>query len=230
MKKILSAVALAAFGFVGLAAAADMPVKAPLAPVAAPYNWTGVYLGVNGGYGWARESWVDNTGAPSVSFSPKGGVFGGQLGYRWQWNQLVVGIEGTWDWASVKDFVVAAAPFNEELKITSVYSVTGQVGWAMDRFLPYVKGGWAGARTQFNFYNPAPSGSSSTTVNGWTLGGGIDYAIWQNWIIGIEYDHFSFSYPSSNLLTTSGLLTITNTSRLTMDQVVARLSYKFNWP
>jgi outer membrane immunogenic protein len=228
MRHFIALLGAATLG-ISVANAADMPVKAP-AMVASAYNWSGLYIGLNGGYGWGRESWIDNTGAPSVSLSPKGGVFGGQIGYRWQWNQLVLGVEGTWDWASVKDNVAATAIFSEEVKVKSIYTLTGQAGWAFDRWLPYVKGGWAGAQTDFNFFNPTPSGSTSITVNGWTVGGGIDYAVWQNLIVGVEYDHFSFNYPNFNLVTTAGLLTITNASRLTVDQVVVRASYKFWTP
>lgn len=238
MKKfVVIAAAIAAFGFVSAASAADMPVKAaraPMAPMVAPvYNWTGLYVGINGGGAWGREDWLDNgVGAPS--FSPNGGVLGGQLGYRYQWNQLVLGVEGTWDWASLRD-TAASAVFTEEFKIKSIYTVTGQAGWAWDRWLLYVKGGWAGARTSLDLAGGFLAGftaSHSQTANGWTIGGGIDYVVWQNWILGVEYDHFDLNYGAFTAPASNGgvPLFVTNTSRLTIDQVVGRLSYKFDWP
>ncbi|HET7848738.1 MAG TPA: outer membrane protein [Pseudolabrys sp.] len=236
MNKLLAAATgFVALGSVVAASAADLPTKAPIAPapmVAPAFNWTGVYLGINGGWGWGHQDWLDNTGATSVSFRPDGGIFGGQLGFRYQWNQLVLGVEGTWDWADIKDTLNGLGIlFNEEFKVRSLYTVTGQLGWAVDRFLVYGKGGWAGASTRAELSSSFGGASNSQTVNGWTVGVGIDYAVWQNLILGVEYDHFDFDFgPFTAPFSTGGNpWVVTNTSRLTVDQVVARLSYKFDW-
>jgi len=239
MRKIVTAAAaLAALSFVNSANAADMPTKAPAYEAAPPlvYNWTGFYLGINGGGAWGHEDWTDNVAVGAVTHRPDGGVFGGQVGFRWQWNQLVLGVEGTWDWAGLSDTVNGAGPFglSEDFKVRSLYTITPQVGWAWDRFLVYAKGGWAGATTKAEFSLPGLgiSGSHSQTVNGWTVGGGIDYAIWQNLVLGVEYDHFDFTYDgfTAPVIGPGTPWIVTNTSRLTVDQVVARLSYKFDWP
>jgi outer membrane immunogenic protein len=242
MKKLATlGAAIAATCLIHSANAADLPAKAPIykapmAPVAAPYSWTGIYLGINGGAAWAKEDWLDNTagfgaGGP-VSFDPNGGVFGGQVGFRWQWNQLVFGVEGTWDWASISQSVTGA-PYTDELKIKSIYTATGQIGWAFDRVLIYGKGGWAGAKVDANVTTSPDFGgaSNSQSVHGWTAGGGVDFAIWQGLVIGAEYDHFDFSYGAFTAPWSTGGApwVVTNTSRLTADQVVARLSYQFNW-
>jgi outer membrane immunogenic protein len=235
MRKFITvAVAIAAFSFVNAASAADMPTKAPMAPLPVVYNWTGLYVGINGGGAWGREDWLDNVGAGGgipENFRPDGGVFGGQVGWRWQWNQLVLGIEGTWDWAGLRDTVAPAAGATEEFKVTSLYTATGQVGWAWDRYLVYAKGGWAGTRTKFDVNASGDMASNPQTVNGWIVGGGVDYAIWQNLILGVEYDHFDFNYDPFTVAGSAGgaPLIVTNTSRLTVDQVVARVSYKFDW-
>jgi outer membrane immunogenic protein len=240
MKKITTvAVTIAAFGFVNAASAADMPVKAPMAaPLAPPlYNWTGFYIGINGGGAWAKESWADNTigaGGGIVGLSPSGGVFGGQLGYRYQWNQIVFGIEGTLDWADLTNSATNPT-YTVELKVRSLYTVTGQVGWAgIDRALLYVKGGWAGAATRatVNINGIIDTASNSQTNNGWTVGGGVDYAVWQNWILGVEYDHFDLNYGAFSAPFSLGGTPwfVTSPSRLRIDQVVGRLSYKFWTP
>jgi len=63
------------------------------------------------------------------------------------------------------------------------------------------------------------------------VGAGLDYAVWQNLVLGLEYDHFDLGYEGSS---TAGILggtyRVTNTSRLTMDQVVGRVTYKFGIP
>src|SRR5262245_56469179 len=128
MKKFLLAVASLATSAMGTAIAADMPVKtAP--PIFMPfYNWTGFYVGINGGGGWSRESWTDS-GIGAVTHRSNGGMFGGQLGYRWQINQFVVGVEGMADWANLKDSVTVLG-LTENFKVNSLYTVTGQLGWA----------------------------------------------------------------------------------------------------
>jgi outer membrane immunogenic protein len=106
---------------------------------------------------------------------------------------------------------------------------TGQLGYAWDRWLAYAKGGWAEASTHL-FVNGPVTASNSQDPNGWTIGGGVDYAVWPNLIFGVEYDHFSLNYkPFVAPVSNGGApLVVANTSRLTLDQVVARLSYKFN--
>src|SRR5258707_15542015 len=87
-------------GLVGAAHAADLPrqmvTKAPVY-VAPYYNWTGFYVGVNGGGGWGSASW-DSTGSSDVS----GGLVGGTIGYNWQFGTWVIGLEGDIDWAKNK--------------------------------------------------------------------------------------------------------------------------------
>ena len=232
------AAAAIVFGGVHVASAADMAVKAPMAPpVIATWSWTGFYVGIHGGYGWGRESDIDNVavGIPpgsGTSFDPNGGIFGGQLGFRWQWNQLVLGIEGSGAWADLQSDVLKGATAGETigLKVKSLYTVTGQVGWAMNQWLFYVKGGWAGARTE-QFIN-APgvfTGSNTQSNRGWTVGGGVDFAIWQNLIFGVEFDHFDFNYDGFTAPLSNGgfPLIVTGTSRLTVEQIVGRLSWKF---
>jgi outer membrane immunogenic protein len=234
MKKFLVA-GIAAAAFCGAPAiAADVPVKTPIykAPaVALMFDWTGFYAGINGGYGWGRESWVDNVPGNNQMHSPNGGVFGGQLGYRAQMNHFVLGIEGTWDWAGLDDTNLLGGGLSEKFKVKSLYTVTGQAGLALDRWLMYVKGGWAGATDSLLFAAPGPvTASNSQTAHGWTIGGGIDYALWQNLILGVEYDHFNLNYGaySAPVNTGGSPLIVTNTSHLIINQVVARLSYKFN--
>jgi outer membrane immunogenic protein len=237
-KLLVTAAVTATLVFVVSASAADLPAKAPIykaPPLLASYTWTGLYLGINGGGAWGHEDWLDNVGAGggvSENFHSNGGVFGGQVGFRWQWNQLVLGIEGTWDWAGLRD-TLAPGGGTEEFKLASLYTATGQIGWAgWDRFLVYVKGGWAGGAAKADVNLHGDIASNSQTVRGWTAGGGVDYAIWQNIIVGVEYDHFDLNYDPFIAPGSAGGAPwiVTNTSRFNVDQVVARLSYKFDWP
>jgi outer membrane immunogenic protein len=112
MKKLAGA-ALAAL-VAGPAMAADLPVKAP--PIVPVYDWTGFYIGINGGYSFGRsETDFDFPGFPVVSgkFNINGAVLGGQAGHNWQVNpKWVVGVEGDLQWArQTGTLEIADGPF-----------------------------------------------------------------------------------------------------------------------
>jgi len=239
-RNVVGSAAAAVVIAVSSAQAADLsPAPAYKAPVMMPpvFSWTGFYLGVEGGWGWGREDFTDNStvGIPpgvAVSHRPEGGIFGGVLGYRYQVGQVVFGAEGTGAWADLHDSFLPGPGVTDSLKINSLYSATGQVGWAFNQVLPYVKGGWAGSSINTSIATAIGGFASQTQFgNGWTVGAGLDYAVWQNLVLGLEYDHFDLGYEGSS---TAGILggtyRVTNTSRLTMDQVVGRVTYKFGIP
>src|SRR5256714_4632421 len=104
MKKVLLVTAsLIALGAAAPALAADLAArpytKAP-AYVAAVYDWSGFYIGANGGWGSSRNSWdstVPFLVGPEGSHDATGGVAGGQVGYRWQTGTWVFGLEAQGD-------------------------------------------------------------------------------------------------------------------------------------
>ena len=116
MRKFLVAGIAAAACSSAPALAADMAVKAPMAPPIAPVvdSWTGFYIGANGGWGWSS---IDTAAVPDPNgafiaegdlagprfFNTRtnGGVFGGQIGYNWQTGNWVLGVEGDFDVASI---------------------------------------------------------------------------------------------------------------------------------
>jgi outer membrane immunogenic protein len=245
----------------GPALAADMDVKAPIAPPPA-FSWTGLYLGGEGGGGWGRESYTDNSTAlgfppgalvfapgTAVRQSPRGGIFGGVLGFRYQAGQFVFGVEGTAAWADLTSTsmtaftptgfggtlagTLAPTPATDSFKVRSLYTATGQVGWAFDQALLYAKGGWAGGSVDTSITIPATGGFASQRQSdgGWTAGVGVDYAAWRNLVLGVEYDHFDLAYGA---FSTAGIFgnayTVMNPSHLTIEQVVGRLTYKFGLP
>ena len=115
MNKIFSstAAALVLMSTSLIAQAADLPQKAYAPPpvMMAVYDWTGFYVGGNAGYGSSRNCWgsvpVGGAVIPDGCNSSPGGVVGGQVGYRWQMGQVVFGLEGQGDWASLRDFHVS---------------------------------------------------------------------------------------------------------------------------
>jgi outer membrane immunogenic protein len=256
-KSLIGLVAIGAL-VAGPAMAADMsmPLKAPPMPPPVVASWTGLYFGINGGYAWGHESWMDNNGTPvgcantpptpstcPVSFSPNGGIFGGQIGARYQFsNNFVIGAEVAAAWADLNattSLPNASFPtLSESLKVRSLVALTGQVGYAWNQALLYVKGGVAAANTGWMVNAPtavAPNtpftGSSSEDNGGWTVGVGLDYKIWNNLVAGIEYDHYDLAYAAFSAPVSNGGTEafITNPSRLTIDAIVGRLSYQFDF-
>jgi outer membrane immunogenic protein len=169
----------------GPAAAADLSrryepiVKAP--PILAPiYNWTGFYIGVNGGGAWGHSKW-DSVGG----FDLTGGLVGGTVGYNWQWaSPWVLGVEGDIDWSNIDGSTTAFCPLGCKTSNNWLGTVRGRVGYAVDRIMPYVTGGLA-----FGDIKASTPGfpSKSETNAGWTVGAGLEVAIAGTWTAKAEY-------------------------------------------
>jgi opacity protein-like surface antigen len=194
---------VAVIGFASLASAADLPVKAPVykAPAVAPlYNWTGPYIGIAGGYGWGHSNQTDpgiptDIGTPLAdgSFAANGGLIGGTLGYNWQQGPWVFGVEGDYSWADISGSsntcgASSGIPHSCGTKLESLGTLRGRIGYAIGvtgNWLPYVTGGLAvGEVKAWDDFTPA---SGSDFRAGWTVGGGVEVGITQNWRAKIEY-------------------------------------------
>src|SRR5262249_14348168 len=145
MKKnlLLTAVSLVALSAAVPAVAADLAArpytKAPPAAIAAIYDWSGFYIGINGGGGLAHTTWDLVGGGREGSHNANGGTVGGQIGYRWQSGQWVFGVEGQGNWADFSGSNVSALTgFTNRSKIDSFGLITGQVGYAWNNVLVYV--------------------------------------------------------------------------------------------
>src|SRR3954463_7538893 len=134
-KFLLSTAGLLALGLGTPASAADMAVKAPPpAPLPVIYDWSGFYIGANGGWGESRNCWgvVPLAGVTIADgcASRSGGVFGGQLGYRWQSGQFVFGLEGQGDWADLSGSRISPnfPAFSTGVRVDALGLITGQIG------------------------------------------------------------------------------------------------------
>ncbi|MDQ0471728.1 outer membrane protein [Labrys wisconsinensis] len=193
MKKLLLATA-AVLGLAGPAMAADLAPNysepAAPAPYIAPagFNWTGFYAGINAGYGFSGD-FGSATGRRLND--AKGFVGGGQVGFNYQIDPVVVGIEGELDYSDQKDsFAGSRANLNWR------GSLTPRLGFTMDRFLPYVKAGLAFGETDLKV---AGVGSDSNTLVGWTAGAGIEYAVTDNISVRGEYNYTDLSKDTFNI-------------------------------
>jgi outer membrane immunogenic protein len=199
MRNRLFVSAAAAAAIVGAsfqAQAADMynrgpakaPAYAPYAPV--PYfNWTGLYLGINGGGGWGNSNHTDlNFGNATGDFGISGGLIGGTLGFNYQVGPWVWGLEGDLDWARMHG---SSGPFNGvnyDSYLQWLGTVRGRVGFAFDRFLPYFTGGLAVGDVKAAVTAPPVTILSGTnTQAGWTLGAGVEYAFTPSLSAKAEY-------------------------------------------
>lgn len=204
MKRLcLAFIGLAAFA--GAAAAADLSRPAPqsyykAAPVVAPiYNWTGLYFGINGGGAFGSSSW-DRTGSRDTS----GGLVGGTIGYNWQFGQTVLGLEGDLDWADINGTSTTNCPLGCKTSDSWLSTIRGRVGYAADRFLPYVTGGVAFGDIRAG--TPGFATQSSDNV-GWTIGAGLEAALVGNWTAKVEYLYVDLGSFNCGLSCGGGLAT-----------------------
>ncbi len=200
MKKILLASTLLAVSALS-AQAADLPRKS--APVYKPvvsvpsFVWTGFYAGINGG--WLRQHVA---GGILGSRSSNGGIIGGTLGYNYQLqNNIVVGLEGDLGYVSNSSkYVLNAVPLVTG-KVSNNYlgTVRARLGYSLGMFMPYLTGGFAFGDTKLSYANsafPLSNFSKSNTSAGYTVGGGVEAQIYQNWTAKVEYLYVDFGKQS----------------------------------
>ena len=227
---IASAALMVLFG--GSAIAADLPVKAPPPAVCPTCNWTGFYVGLNVG-GSIGQDYTSNAvsllppgGAAGVTNpisnvtdtrSPSGLIGGGQIGFNWQFNHWLVGVEADFDWSGQRNYLsatnflastVVVAPttysYSDEQRVNWLTTWRGRVGWTQDCWLWYVTGGGAWAEVQSNYslsMNSITGGAGpfgtvnaaagfTTRRTGWTVGGGVETKL--SGIGGAAFNNWSF--------------------------------------
>ncbi len=213
------------------ASAADMPMhmpmKAPAAPAAPPYQWTGCYVGINGGGGASGTNVttavgaggylggldpgeVNNDGTGSVNTSNFLG--GGQAGCNWQTGTIVIGLEGDFDYfhsnsnffndtntlpTSGNTFVIG-----QSLTTNYLATVRPRIGVAADRNFGYLTGGAAFTDASYmESYVDSGGGvgvaTGSKFLTGWTAGAGWEYAWTDHVTIKFEYLYAAFPTTSA---------------------------------
>ena len=203
-------VAAAAFSLMTASAfAADLGV-----PSAAParFTWTGCYAGGNVGGGWGQKDLTDSAGflaglgppgGPSAaSLNISGYMVGGQIGCDYQFpSNWVLGVEGYAAGGKISGSAVVPVPGdNATFSDTTNFltSGTARIGYAWGRWLPYVKGGAAWASDNYTVADVlgAYDAVASEDRFGWTAGAGIEWALWDDWSVKLEYDYYGFGTRS----------------------------------
>ncbi|MFN3891465.1 MAG: outer membrane protein [Beijerinckiaceae bacterium] len=217
------------------AQAADLPNRGYAPPPAAAayvppvFSWTGFYIGANAGYGWGSLG-----GLGDATFGkPDGFALGGTVGYNHQINQFVLGVEGDINWTNMSSTgrtiaLVGAPPAASTVGNTADVNWMGtlraRAGFAADRALLYVTGGYAGASMdlKYNDVTLGVGGKDSSWRNGWALGGGIEYAFTRNVSAKTEYLYTSFGSQ-----TVFGGTPYVSRAELSTSLVRAGVNYRF---
>jgi outer membrane immunogenic protein len=238
------------------AAAADLPVSpAPAGSYYPPsyqpalYNWTGFYLGGNLGLGLLEDhvkttttTAFQNAGTPT-NLNDLGWMGGFQFGYNYEFTPIVVGVEGTWSGAYLtwEGVIGSQAPPDLQRSYSNedwFSTVTGRIGYAMDAWLFYARGGaaWMDVRYEQDVIGGSGSVISSQSLNdlrmGFTVGGGVEYGLTEHWSARLEYNFFDFGtkiYNFNNLSIFSGPVGAFPVSiNSTVHSLTAGVNFRFN--
>ena len=224
------------------AMAADLPSRrAPpvyIPPAIPVFSWTGLYVGVQGGYEFGRSNALASTGAGNGS-NPDGVIGGAHIGYLFSTQSLpgigglgilgtggVFGIEGDVDGSNYKaNYLLGGLNTSSSQDIQG--SVRGRLGIAVDRVLFYATGGAAFGGLQNNYFSALGNDSFNHTRVGYTVGGGVEYAVTNNVSVRAEYRYTDFGSVTDTLVNSTAAPTTVN-RRETDNRVQAGISYKFD--
>lgn len=245
MKKVLLVTAsLIALGAGAPAVAADLAArpytKAP-PMVAAVYDWSGFYIGANGGWGSSRNCWdflpVGGGAVSDGCHDGTGGTVGGQIGYRWQAGTWVFGLEAQGNWADFQGSnvtLVTAPALRNESRVDAFGLFTGQIGYAANNVLFYVKGGAAVTSNEYRALVAGTNALAAVTGDdtrwGASVGVGLEYAFAPNWSFGVEYNHLFMQDRTYAFTTPGGVFFGNERISQDVDLVTARINYKFGGP
>ena len=205
------------------------------------YDWSGFYIGVNGGWGNQRNcftatdaafNFVGNEGCHDTD----GGVAGGQIGYRWQSAAWVFGLEAQGNWADLRgsNESLFFQGFTNRSQMNAFGLFTGQVGWAWNNTLLYVKGGAAVTDNRndivFDATNTVVGRSADDTRWGAVVGVGLEFGFAPNWSAGVEYDHIFIGDRDTLFTDATGAFFAADRVSGDADLVTVRVNYRWGGP
>jgi outer membrane immunogenic protein len=207
--------------------AADAVVEEPVI-IADVFSWTGFYVGANVGYGWgeADHQAGTNSGTGINDFDIDGAFAGGQIGYNWQFNQIVLGAEADIQWSGIDGDCgpgECGVPQSTEHEIDWFGTLRGRLGYAAGEWMPYVTGGYAfGDATRTT--SSGGGASADANIDGWVAGAGVEWAFAPNWSAKAEYQYLDFG-DERYVFSTPGFDPIVD---LTIHTVRIGVNYRFN--
>jgi outer membrane immunogenic protein len=227
----------------GPAAAADIGATVPVYKAqpafVSSYNWTGCYIGAEGGGAWgisrqdAANAGADTGQTITGNFGVSGSLIGGTLGCNYQSGNIVWGVENDMSWTNKRGSAFDLAPFDpntlSETRENWIDTLRGRVGVASDRWFGYLTAGAAFAGTSVNICNTIACVGDSKTRAGWTVGGGAEYALIDNWTLKVEYlyaDFGTYRYIDPSV-TIPGFTVVSRDVRLNDNIARIGINYKF---
>ena len=249
MKKIILAASILVASAMS-ASAADLAArpytKAP-APAVVAYDWSGFYIGLHAGYAssdprfdFADFGHYNLAPGNSFGFGANGFMGGGHAGYNWQSSNFVFGLEGSISYtdlrrSAISPFFPATDTFHT--KQEWIATVTPRIGVTSGAWLFYVKGGVAFTELRTRIQDTADYNERNENKTGWTVGGGVEWMMAPNWIVGVEGNYYDFGhccggFSFNRSLATNALLASSSNHSVRFDDwsVLGRVSYKFGGP
>lgn len=197
LKKVVAraAVLAALLSTASVAYAADVVAPEEPAPIVETpiFSWTGAYIGIVGGYNWGKTDWTFTDTGDNADFDTNGGSIGGTVGYNYQLpNNIVLGLEADVSWSGADGSVTCPNPaFSCDSEVNWYGTVRPRLGYAYDRFLPYITGGAAFGNVELTTRDTVTGDSVSDdqTRFGWAAGVGLEYAFTDQLTAKVEYLH-----------------------------------------
>jgi outer membrane immunogenic protein len=230
MRQYAKITAASVFALGAVAAAPAM--AADIEPAPEIYDWSGIYIGAHGGYGFGDVDYDTSLTGESINSDIDGFIGGGQLGWNWQVDSIVFGGEASITAADLdgdNDSDVAGVNLDGDVSWYALFG--GKLGFAADRSLFYAKGGYAMGEigTAGTNANIPDAFSNDEKHDGWFIGGGMEYAATDNVILGAEYNYIDLGGKKNhNGTTTVGIPYVNEDVEAQIHTVTARVSFKFN--
>ena len=223
MRALISA-AVAAMILIPESATADSRNRyIPCCDTGAEYNWSGFFVGGHAAVALSQTDWAFTTPAEGADHNERSVGGGVQAALQRQWGRMVAGVEVSYTWIDFESASasVAAPGTTFSSNVSDLLIVAGKLGYAQDRWLAYAKAGHASANFDLRSTTGGVTSSSSSREHGWMMGIGMDYALSNRIIVGVEYD---WSFFSLDPRTVAG-----NQADASADiqMIAARLTFKF---
>lgn len=194
--------------------------------------WTGLYVGVHESGAWGDSDWRYANGSTTSLGFDTGAMFGGHIGYQQQWYGFVAGIDVSY--SGIPNVEARAwCPGNLgvcENSVDGLLLVNGRLGYAVDRALLYGTGGYARSKIEVrtDFTNPALNLNDDRRASGWNVGGGVEYLVTPNVILGVEYLHVDLDDEAFALRNAAGTFAQAVNVDAEFDMVRARFTVKLD--
>lgn len=207
------------------------------------YNWSGLYFGAHLGGAWSDAKALDVLPPSGGFFTPTGNTFnfdtsgiagGGQIGLQHQFGHWVIGAEIAGTWADLDDRIVSPyfpASDTENMKINPIFTATARLGYAWDRWMAYVKAGYAGADVEFSAFDRVAGVGyqQSGWQHGYALGTGLEYAISKSIRLGLDYTYVDLQSETNQGRNSDGFLERFKTD-VEVHSVAARINFLLSRP